>query len=36
MGKETGQSSPRSTESPIQDKCKEKHTETHKNQINKY
>ena len=35
MGKEISQSSSRGTESPIKYKCKEKHTETHTNQINK-
>ena len=34
-GKENSQSSPRSAESSIQDKCKEKHVKTHTNQTNK-
>ena len=35
-GKENSQSSSRDTESPIQDKPKEKHIKTHTNQTNKY
>ena len=34
-GKVNSQSSPRGTKSPIQDKSKEKHTNTHTNQANK-
>ena len=34
-GKGNSQSSPRSTENPLQDKTKEKHIETHINQANK-
>ena len=34
-GKGNSHPSPRSTESPIQDKTQEKHTKTHINQINK-
>ena len=34
-GKGNSQSSPRSIESPIQDKPKEKHAKTHTNQTNK-
>ena len=33
--KKDSQSSPRGTKSPMQDKPKEKHTRTHKNQTNK-
>ena len=35
MEKETSQSSPRCTKSPIQDTPKEKHAKTHTNQTNK-
>ena len=35
MEKEIVKSSPRGTESPIQDKPKEKHAKTHTNQTNK-
>ena len=35
MEKQTVQSSPRGTKSPIQDKPKEKHAKTHTNQTNK-
>ena len=35
MEKEIVTSSPRGTESPIQDKPKEKHAKTHTNQTNK-
>jgi len=33
-GNGNSQSSPRGTKSPIQDKCKEKHTKIHNNQTN--
>ena len=35
-GKGNSQSSPRGTNSPVQDKTKEKHAKTHTNQTNKY